>query len=77
MLGGAILMKFIEKKIEISHHRILMGATILIAISSALFSWSNSLFLQGLWMATGAVGYVLLEIQVNVCIIMTNPQEDA
>jgi hypothetical protein len=45
MLGGAMILKFLQKHSAISHHAILMWSSILIAISSALFSWSESLFL--------------------------------
>ena len=44
MLGGAMILKFLQQH-NISHHGIIMGSSVLIAISSALFSWSESRFL--------------------------------
>ena len=44
MLGGAMILKLMQKNFNISHHGILIVSSILIGISSALFSWSDSLF---------------------------------
>lgn len=76
MLGGAIILKLIQKNYEIPHHMIIIGSSTLIAIGSALFSWSNSLFFQGLWIIMASIGYSQLEIIVNVCTLMINPEED-
>lgn len=76
MLGGAMILKLLQKGTNISHHGIIMGSSILIAINSVRLAWSESLFLEGFWMVMASIGYVSLEVKVNICILMTNPQED-
>jgi hypothetical protein len=74
MLGGALALKFIHKHFPLPHHKYMIWASLILFLASALFSCSSSLLFQGVWMSLSAVGYSILEIEVNVCTLKTNPQ---
>ena len=69
MLLGALIISIMTHKIAVSHHKIMIIASLIIAISCILFKFSIQPFYSGLWIFTSSIGYIFVEIYMNICII--------
>lgn len=71
MIIGALVTKYLQKK-QMKNHSMLIFACVLIGFFSFLFVQTLSSLWLGVWLCFISVGYTILEIILNVCILMTN-----
>ena len=71
MVSGTFLTKFLQGR-KVSNHKMLILACLLISIFSILFSQTESSLWLGVWITLISLGYSILEIVLNVCIMLTN-----
>jgi hypothetical protein len=57
MLGGALILKLVQKHLSIAIHKQMILSALVIFVASWMFSSTESLFSQGVWMTVSAMSY--------------------
>lgn len=77
MVTGAIILKYLQSKPGfLNQHQIISYGSILIFLTSIMFSLSRTELMLGIWMFCSGLFYSILEIVINVCSLMINPSEE-
>ena len=75
MVTGCLITKYLQK-IQMSNHNIAILGSVIIGIFSSLFTYARDSFWLGVWCFITSVGYTILEVMVNVCVLLINNPEE-
>ncbi len=74
MVAGALLTKHLQKR-QLHNHTILILGASGIGLFGCLFTYASEPLWLGIWLFLVGVGYSLVEVLLNVCILLINNPE--